>query len=63
MSFITIESDKHVHRIDRLKRLPENVNKFLMLESLLSPMPQLDLDGLHWVVVGGKPIQKMKFSL
>ena len=32
-----------------------------MLEPLLSPMPQLDLEGINWVVVGGETNSKMKF--
>jgi protein gp37 len=58
---VTVESDKYVHRIVHLKKLPENVNKFLMLEPLLSPMPQLDLEGIHWVVVGGETNKEVKF--
>jgi len=27
----------------------------------LSDMPKLDLDGIHWVVVGGETNKKMKF--
>jgi protein gp37 len=42
-------SDENVQRIDHLKKFPGNVNKFLMLEPLLNPMPQLDLEGIGWV--------------
>jgi protein gp37 len=58
---VTVESDKYTHRINHLKKLPENVNKFLMLEPLLSPIHKLDLDGIHWVVVGGETNKKMRF--
>jgi len=58
---VTVESNKYLDRIDHLKKLPSEVNKFLMLEPLLSEMPKLDLDGIHWVVVGGETNQKMKF--
>ena len=58
---VTVESDKYVHRIDQLKKLPGNVNKFLIFEPLLSPMPQLDLEGIGWVVVGGETNKKMKY--
>ena len=40
---VTVESDKYIHRIDHLKKLPENVNKFLMFEPLLGPIPKLNL--------------------
>ena len=58
---VTVESNKYLHRIDHLKKLPPEVNKFLMLEPLLSEMPELDLNGIDWVVVGGETNQKMKF--
>jgi len=51
---ITIESSKYVFRLDYLKRLPDDVYKFLLLEPLLSKMPKLDLEGIHWVIVGGE---------
>jgi len=58
---VTVESDKYIDRINQLKKLPENVNKFLLIEPLLGPISQLDLDGIHWVVVGGETNQKMRF--
>lgn len=58
---VTVESDKYVDRIDHLKKLPENVNKFLMLEPLLGPIPELDIEGIDWVVVGGETNNKMRF--
>lgn len=30
------------------------VTRFLSCEPLLGPIPQLDLDGIHWVIVGGE---------
>jgi len=58
---VTVESNKYIDRIEYLKRLPQGVNKFLMLEPLLSDMPELDLNGIHWVVVGGETDKEMKF--
>jgi protein gp37 len=58
---VTVESNKYLYRIDHLRRLPPEVNKFLMLEPLLTSMPELDLNGIHWVVVGGETNKKMKF--
>jgi len=60
---VTVESNKYLHRIDHLKKLPPEVNKFLMFEPLLSEIPELDLKGIHWVVVGGETNKKMKFRL
>jgi protein gp37 len=28
--------------------------RFLSLEPLLGPLPELPLDGIHWVIVGGE---------
>jgi len=58
---VTVESEKYLHRIDHLKKLPPGVNKFLMLEPLLSSMPELDLKGIQWVVVGGETNKKGKY--
>jgi len=58
---VTVESDKYIDRIDHLKKLPSDVNKFIMMEPLLSSMPELDLEGINWVVVGGETNKKMKF--
>ena len=58
---VTVESSNHIDRIAYLKQLPQDANKFLMLEPLLSDMPKLDLEGIHWVVVGGETNKSMKF--
>jgi protein gp37 len=58
---VTVESDKYTDRINHLQKLPENVNKFLLIEPLLGPISELDLDGIHWVVVGDETNQKMRF--
>ena len=57
----TVESDKYLERIDELKKLPPDVNKFIMMEPLLSPMPKIDLSGIDWVVVGGETNSKGRF--
>ena len=28
--------------------------RFLSIEPLIGPIPRLDLDGIHWVIVGGE---------
>ena len=58
---VTVESEKYINRIDHLKKLPKNVNKFLMLEPLLGPIPELDLEGIDWVVLGGETNKKKKY--
>ncbi len=58
---VTVESADYLHRIDDLLKLPADVNKFLMLEPLLGPIPDLPLEGIDWVVVGGETDKKMRF--
>lgn len=40
-------------RIDELRRIPAPV-RFLSIEPLLEDIGSLDLDGIHWVIVGGE---------
>ena len=49
----SVESAEYSKRIDVLRRVPAAV-RFLSLEPLLGPIPQLDLKGIHWVIVGGE---------
>lgn len=49
----SIESDAYCFRADHLCRVPAEV-RFLSLEPLLGPLPSLDLEGIHWVIVGGE---------
>jgi len=49
----SIESERWQGRIDDLKDLDAHV-KFLSLEPLLGPLPNLDFDGIDWVIVGGE---------
>lgn len=50
---VSVESERYVDRIDELRRTPAAV-KFLSLEPLLGPLPDLDLQGIDWVIVGGE---------
>jgi protein gp37 len=49
----SVESDKYAFRIDHLRAAPAHI-RFLSLEPLLGPLPNLDLSGIHWVIVGGE---------
>lgn len=49
----SIESNRHVARADALRATPAAV-RFLSLEPLLGPLPDLDLTGISWVIVGGE---------
>ncbi|MBA4067898.1 MAG: hypothetical protein C0501_30195 [Isosphaera sp.] len=50
---VSVESADYAFRIDHLRRTPARV-KFLSVEPLLGPVPDLDLAGIHWVIVGGE---------
>jgi len=50
---VSVENAKYITRIDDLRRTPAKV-KFLSIEPLLGPIPDLDLDGIDWVIVGGE---------
>ncbi|HEX6870407.1 MAG TPA: DUF5131 family protein, partial [Micromonosporaceae bacterium] len=49
----SIESDKHVSRADHLRNTPAAV-RFISAEPLLRPLPNLDLSGIDWLIVGGE---------
>lgn len=49
----SIESHRWIERLDELKSTAARV-KFLSLEPLLGPLPDLDLKGIDWVIVGGE---------
>lgn len=50
---VSVESRGYLSRIDHLRRTPAAV-RFLSLEPLLEDLGQLDLTGIHWVIVGGE---------
>ena len=49
----TVESDKTRHRIETLRKIVAE-RHFLSLEPLLTSLPNLDLSGIDWVIVGGE---------
>lgn len=50
---VSVESSAHVDRIDRLRQTGAAV-KFLSLEPLLTALPDLNLRGIDWAIVGGE---------
>ena len=50
---VTVEERRYTWRIDLLRTVPAAV-RFLSLEPLLGPLPGLNLEGIHWVIVGGE---------
>jgi len=50
---VTIESNDYVSRADDLRLVDASV-KFLSLEPLLDPVPDLELTGIDWLIIGGE---------
>jgi protein gp37 len=50
---VSVENEKSKSRIASLRSVPAAL-RFLSLEPLLEPLGELDLDGIHWVIVGGE---------
>ena len=49
----SIELDRLVWRADKIRDTPAAI-RFLSLEPLLGPLPNLDLTAIDWVIVGGE---------
>lgn len=49
----SVETVKYYKRIRLLQRIPAAV-RFLSCEPLLGPLPDMPLDGIGWVIVGGE---------
>src|SRR5947209_11048107 len=50
---VSVENARFQYRIDHLRGTRAHV-KFLSLEPLLGPLPNIDLRGIDWVIVGGE---------
>ncbi len=51
---VSVENRKHgLPRIEHLRAAPARV-RFLSIEPLLEDLGELDLNGIHWVIVGGE---------
>ena len=50
---VSVENEDHRQRIEHLRRTGAQI-KFLSLEPLLGPLPNLDMTGIDWVIVGGE---------
>lgn len=56
---VSVESDDVVDRIDHLRNTPA-ATRFLSCEPLLTPLPDLILDEIDWVIVGGESGQNAR---
>ena len=50
---VSLENKEYKYRIDHLRQTDAAI-KFLSLEPLLGPLPELNLSGIDWVIVGGE---------
>lgn len=50
---VSVESQQYLNRIDDLRAIPAAV-RFLSCEPLLGPLPDLDLNGIGWLITGGE---------
>jgi len=50
---VTVEHADYLDRVEHLRATPARI-KFLSLEPLLGPIPELDLAGIDWIIVGGE---------
>jgi protein gp37 len=50
---VSVENPRFYWRVDRLREIPTAV-RFLSVEPLLAPVPDLPLEGIGWVIVGGE---------
>ena len=50
---VSVESENYTFRIDDLRQT-RACTKFLSLEPLLGPLPDLNLHGINWAIVGGE---------
>jgi len=56
---VTVENIQVEHRIGLLRKTSARM-KFLSLEPLLGPLPNLNLENINWVIVGGESGQNAR---
>jgi protein gp37 len=50
---VSVERADYAYRINDLRNTGAHV-RFLSVEPLIGPLPDLDLTGIHWMIVGGE---------
>ena len=50
---VSVENEDYLYRIDHLRNTHAKI-KFISIEPLLGPLPDLDVRGIDWVIVGGE---------
>ena len=50
---VSIEDSRVIDRADALREVPATI-RFLSLEPLIGPIPNLNIEGLDWAIIGGE---------
>jgi protein gp37 len=50
---VSVENPNFLYRMELLRQIPATV-RFISAEPLLAPLGTLNLEGFHWVIVGGE---------
>ena len=50
---VSVENSDYLYRVDTLRLIPART-RFLSLEPLIGAIPNIDLTGIDWVIVGGE---------
>jgi protein gp37 len=50
---VSVENDNHTKRVLHLQQVPAAV-RFISVEPLIGPIPQMPLSKIHWMIVGGE---------
>ena len=56
---MSVENENYQYRIDDLRQTNAAI-KFLSIEPLLGQLPNLELSGIDWVIVGGESGRKAR---
>jgi protein gp37 len=56
---VSVEDERVKHRIDLLRQTDART-KFLSCEPLIGPLPNMNLDKIDWVIVGGESGRKAR---
>lgn len=57
---VSVENEETMHRVDTLRKIDGAQVRFLSCEPLLGPLDNLNLQGIHWVIVGGESGKKAR---
>jgi protein gp37 len=50
---VRVEASRYLNRVDHLRTVPA-YTRFVSFEPLLAPLGHINLEGIHWAIVGGE---------